>query len=96
VAAPGALARPTEVRRLTAPGKEHNGVRLHLDFDVLRGVPVGAEVTTARASETARLGKRLAPGRLYVLDRGFADYGFFQAVIDVGGPSPAERRLRGS
>ncbi len=64
--------------------KEHNGVRLHLDFDVLRGVPVGAEVTTARASETARLRKRLAPGRLYVLDRGFADYGFFQAVIDAG------------
>ncbi len=64
--------------------KEHNGVRLHLDFDVLRGVPVGAEVTTARASETARLRKRLLPGRLYVLDRGYADYGFFQAVVDAG------------
>jgi hypothetical protein len=63
--------------------KEHNGVRLHLDFDVLRGVPVAAEVTTARASETARLRKRLAPGRLYVIDRGLADYGFFQDVIDA-------------
>ncbi len=64
--------------------EEHNGVRLHLDFDVLKGVPVGAEVTHARESETKRLRARLEPRRLYVLDRGFADYGFFQAVIDAG------------
>jgi hypothetical protein len=64
--------------------KEHNGVRLHLDFDVLRGIPVGAEVTAARASETGRLRRRLEAGRLYVMDRGFADYGLFQAVIDAG------------
>ena len=64
--------------------KEHNGVRLHLDFDILKGIPVGAEITTARTSETARLRKRLEKGRLYVYDRGFADYGLFQAVIDAG------------
>jgi len=64
--------------------KEHNGVRLHLDFDVLKGVPVRAEVTRARESETKRLERRLVAGWLYVIDRGFADYGFFQAVIDAG------------
>jgi len=64
--------------------KQHNGVRLHLDFDILKGIPVGAEITTARTSETARLRKRLGKGRLYVYDRGFADYGLFQAVIDAG------------
>jgi len=64
--------------------KQHNGVRLHLDFDILKGIPVGAEITTARTSETARLRKRLEKGRLYVYDRGFADYGLFQAVIDAG------------
>ena len=64
--------------------KEHNGVRLHLDFDILKGIPVGAEVTTARTSETAQLKKRLEKGRLYVYDRGYADYGLFQAVIDAG------------
>jgi hypothetical protein len=64
--------------------REHNGVRLHLDFDVLRGVPVSAEVTHARVSETARLRRRLEEGRLYVYDRGFADYGLFQAVLDAG------------
>jgi hypothetical protein len=64
--------------------KEHNGVRLHLDFDVQRGVPVSAEVTHARVSETARLKRRLQKGKLYVYDRGFADYGLFQAVIDAG------------
>jgi len=64
--------------------KQHNGVRLHLDFDVLKGIPVGAEITTARTSETARLKKRLEKGRLYVYDRGLADYGLFEAVIDAG------------
>ena len=64
--------------------KEHNGVRLHLDFDILKGIPVGAEVTTARTSETARLRRRREKGRLYVYDRGYADYGLFQAVIDAG------------
>jgi hypothetical protein len=64
--------------------KEHNGVRLHLDFDVLKGIPVRAGVTHARGSETRRLKARLVAGRLYVTDRGFADYGFFQDVIDAG------------
>jgi hypothetical protein len=64
--------------------KEHNGVKLHLDFDVLKGIPVRAEVTHARESETRRLASRLVAGFLYVIDRGFADYGFFQAMIDAG------------
>ena len=45
---------------------------------------MAAEITTARTSETARLKKRLEKGRLYVYDRGFADYGLFQKVIDAG------------
>ena len=45
---------------------------------------MGAEVTTARTCEKARLKKRLEKGRLYVYDRGFADYGLFEAVIDAG------------
>lgn len=64
--------------------KEHNGVRLHLDFDILKGIPVAAEVTAGRTGEKARLRRRLEKGRLYVYDRGFADYGLFQAVLDAG------------
>jgi IS4 transposase len=64
--------------------KEHNGVRVHLDFDILKGIPVGAEVTTARTCEKAQLKKRLEKGRLYVYDRGYADYELFQKVIDAG------------
>ena len=54
---------------------------------MLKGIPVGAEITTARTSETARLKKRLEKGRLYVYDRGFADYGLFQSVVDAGSSS---------
>ena len=64
--------------------KEHNGVRVHLDFDILRGTPVGAEITTGNTCEKAQLKKHLQKGRLYVYDRGLADYELFQKVIDAG------------
>ena len=65
-------------------GRSRDGVRLRLDCDILKGIPAGAEITTARTSETAQLKKRLEKGRLYVYDRGFADYGLFRDVIDAG------------
>jgi hypothetical protein len=60
---------------------DHRGVKLHLHFDVLKGVPVDATLTPAACSEGAALADALQPGRLYVLDRGYADYGLFAEVI---------------
>jgi len=63
---------------------EHRAVKLHLHFDVLKGVPVEATVTAGSASETAQLRATLQAGRLYVVDRGYAEYQLFQDVIDAG------------
>jgi DDE family transposase len=60
---------------------DHRGVKLHLHFDVLKGVPAGATLTPAACSETAALAGSLQPGRLYVLDRGYADYELFATII---------------
>ena len=63
---------------------EHRAVKMHLHFDVLKGVPVEATVTEGNGSETAQLRATLQTGRLYVIDRGYADYQLFQDVIDRG------------
>jgi IS4 transposase len=63
---------------------EHRGVKLHLHFDVLKGVPSQAAVTPAACSETGQLEAMLQADRLYVLDRGYADYELFAAIIGAG------------
>jgi Transposase DDE domain len=60
---------------------DHRGVKLHLHFDVLKGVPADATVTPAACSEGAALADALQPGRLYVLDRGYADYELFARIV---------------
>jgi hypothetical protein len=61
----------------------HRGVKLHLHFDVLKGVPCQATLTPAACSETAELAQTLQPGRLYVLDRGYASYELFAQIVQA-------------
>jgi Transposase DDE domain len=60
---------------------DHRGIKLHLHFDVLKGVPADATVTPAACSEGAALAGSLQAGRLYVLDRGYADYELFAKIV---------------
>lgn len=60
---------------------DHRGVKLHLHFDVLKAVPADATLTPAACSEGAALAETLQPGRLYVLDRGYADYELFAKIV---------------
>ncbi len=62
----------------------HYAAKMHVHFDVLRGVPVDATVTDGNASETAQLRRTLQSDRLYVIDRGYAEYQLFQDIIDGG------------
>lgn len=63
---------------------EHRGIKLHLHFDVLKSVPCQAAVTPAACSETAELEAMLQPDRLYVVDRGYADYELFAKIVAAG------------
>jgi hypothetical protein len=63
---------------------ENRAVKLHLHFDVLKAVPCQAAITPAAGSEPGQLEAMLQPGRLYVLDRGYADYELFARIVAAG------------
>ena len=62
----------------------HRGAKLHVHFDVLTGVPVDATLTPAACSEPDQLRAMLRPGRLYVIDRGYAGYDLFGDILGAG------------
>ena len=62
--------------------KQHRAAKMHVQFEVLRGIPIHVDITTGNGSERAALKQRLKPSRMYVIDRGYADYQLFQEIID--------------
>lgn len=64
--------------------EEHRAAKMHVHFEVLRGIPVQVTVTEGNGSETEQLRRTLQAGRLYVYDRGYAEYQLFQDVLDAG------------
>jgi hypothetical protein len=63
---------------------DHTAAKMHVHFEVLRGIPVGVTVTTGNDSERQQLRRTLQAGRLYVIDRGYAEYQLFQDILDGG------------
>ena len=61
----------------------HRAGKLHLHFDVLKGVPCAASVTAGNDSEKTQLRAKLQADRLYVIDRGYAEYQLFQDILDA-------------
>lgn len=61
----------------------HRAAKLHLHFDVFQGVPCHATITDGNGNEKKELRAALQPGRLYVVDRGYAEYQLFQDIIDA-------------
>jgi len=63
---------------------KHRAAKLHLQFDVFKGVPEVASVTAGNGSENDQLRAAVQPGRLYVIDRGYAEYQLFQDILNAG------------
>lgn len=63
---------------------QHRAAKLHLHFDVFKGVPCEATVTAAASSEPDQLRATLQPDRLYVMDRGYASYQLFRDILEAG------------
>jgi hypothetical protein len=61
----------------------HRAVKAHVHVELLKGVPVAATITDANRSEKTVLAEHLEAGRLYVLDRGYAQYDLLQQIIDA-------------
>jgi hypothetical protein len=60
----------------------HRAAKMHVQFEVFRAIPTRVVVTHGSASETEALHQHLEAGRIYVMDRGYADYQLFQDIID--------------
>jgi hypothetical protein len=62
---------------------DRNGIKVHTQFEILKGVPVDMEVTDANSNEKAVLSLNLQPNRIYVMDRGYAKYALLQEIVDI-------------
>lgn len=62
---------------------QHRAAKLHLHFDVFKGVPTYATVTEGNGNEKKQLRAALQSDRLYVIDRGYAEYQLFQDILDA-------------
>ncbi len=65
-------------------GDSRPAFKAHVEYELLKGVPVAATLTEAHGDERKVLEANLRPGRLYVQDRGYADYGLFQKILEAG------------
>ena len=63
---------------------DHNALKAHVQLELLKGVPVAATITPGNGDERDVLEENLLPGRLYVLDRGYAVFGLMQKIVDAG------------
>ena len=62
---------------------KHRAAKMHVHFDVLKGIPIETTVTNGNGSETEQLRATLQSHRLYVIDRGYAEYQLFQDILDA-------------
>jgi len=60
-----------------------NAFKAHVQYELLKAVPVKFQLTDGKANEKAVLAENLEAGRFYVLDRGYAKYELLQQIIDA-------------
>jgi hypothetical protein len=63
---------------------QHRAAKVHVHFEVFKGVPCDAKVTPAACSEPEQLHVMLQPGRFYVMDRGYASYELLRDILKAG------------
>lgn len=64
--------------------ERHRAVKAHVHYELLTGVPVKGSLTNGQHNEKQELRSALEPGRLYVLDRGYAGYQLLQEIRAAG------------
>ncbi len=69
-----------------------NAAKVHLHFNVSRGVPVLMDLTDGNGNEKESLKKNLKALCLYLIDRGYVDYDLYQAIIEIGSSFVARLR----
>ena len=75
-------ALPKTVDALWAD-RNANAFKAHMQYELLKAVPVNCQLTDGKANEKAVLAQNLEAGRFYVLDRGYAKYALLQQIINA-------------
>lgn len=61
----------------------HKAAKLHLEFDVLKQIPVNYKVTDANTNEKTVFRDFLSANKLYVTDAGYCEYKLLQEIVDA-------------
>jgi hypothetical protein len=61
----------------------HHAAKMHLQFDVLKGVPSDATITPGASSEPDQLRAMLQAGLLYVIDQGYAGFQLYHDILNA-------------
>jgi len=61
--------------------EDHKAAKLHLEFDLLKGVPTQVALTDGNANEKTVLRNKLSSGKIYVLDAGYAQYSLLEDIL---------------
>jgi hypothetical protein len=64
--------------------KDHKAAKMHLEFDIIKSVPIRAELTNGNGNEKENLRKSLTPDKLYILDAGYGQYKLFNDIHKIG------------
>jgi len=62
---------------------DERAFKVHLEYEILKGVPRRATLTAGQAGDAKNLLDHLSANRLYVLDRGYVDYGLRAEILDL-------------
>jgi len=61
--------------------ENNHAAKLHLQLDLLKGVPERATLSEGQGSETRQLRQNLQAGRLYIEDRGYFEYELLADIL---------------
>jgi len=60
--------------------QDHKAIKLHLEFDLLKGVPTQVALTDGNTNEKTVLRNKLSSSKIYVLDAGYAQYSLLHDI----------------
>lgn len=64
--------------------ERNRAFKMHVHFELLRGVPVRLDLTAGNGNEREVLADAVQPGRTYVIDRGYAKFELFASILAAG------------
>lgn len=63
---------------------KNRAFKIHTHFELLKAVPVRMDLTDGNGNEREMLEAHLEKDRVYVMDRGYAKFGLFKAILEAG------------